>query len=69
MSLSIFFRPVAKAEFNAAAEWYTEQQLGLGDDVIVRVMQVLDAIADNPDRYPVVCEDVHEGNRVGAGSA
>ena len=60
MSLRIFFRPAAKAEFNDAAEWYEDQQPGLGDDFVARVMQILDTIGDNPERYPIVAEDVHE---------
>jgi plasmid stabilization system protein ParE len=60
MSMRIFFRPAAKAEFYDAAEWYEEQQPSLGDDFVARVMHVLDTIADHPERYPIVCEDVYE---------
>jgi toxin ParE1/3/4 len=60
MSLPLVFRPVAQAEFDAAAAWYEGQQPGLGDDLVAEVQQVLDTIANQPERYPVADGDVRE---------
>lgn len=60
MSLPLAFRPVAQAEFDEAAAWYEEQQRGLGSDFVAEVQQVLDIIADHPERYPMVVSDVRE---------
>ena len=60
MSLPVVFRPVAQAEFDAAAAWYEGQRPGLGTDFVAEVQQVLDTIANQPDRYPVVSGDVRE---------
>jgi toxin ParE1/3/4 len=58
MSLPLIFRPVAQAEFDDAAQWYEAQRPGLGSDFVAEVQQVLDTIANHPQRYPVVEGDV-----------
>lgn len=60
MSLPLVFRPVAQAEFHAAAAWYEGQRPGLGSDFVAEVQQVLDNIANQPDRYPIASGDVRE---------
>lgn len=60
MSLRLVFRPAALADFDEAAAWYEAQQPGLGADFAAEVQQVLDAIADQPERYPVADGDVRE---------
>lgn len=60
MSLPLVFRPAAQAEFHDATAWYARQQPGLGSDFVAEVQQVLQTIADQPDRYPVVSGDVRE---------
>ena len=60
MSLPLGFRPVAEAEFDGAAVWYDGQRAGLGDDFVAEVQQVLDTIANQPERYPVASGDVRE---------
>lgn len=61
MSKKFVFRRVADAEFVESAGWYEDQRLGLGQDFISEVQGVLDNIAANPHRYPVVFKDIREG--------
>jgi toxin ParE1/3/4 len=60
MSLPVVFRPAAQAEFDDSAAWYEGQQPGLGDDFVTEVQHVLDAISNQPERYPLVDGDVRE---------
>lgn len=60
MSLPLVFRPVAQAEFDAAAAWYEGQQPGLGNDFVAEVQKVLDTITNQPERYPIADGDVRE---------
>lgn len=60
MSLPLVFRAAAQAEFDGAAAWYEGQKLGLGSDFVTEVQQVLDTIADHPERYSMVFGDVRE---------
>lgn len=60
MTLPMVFRPVAQAEFDAAAAWYEGQQPGLGNDFVAEVQQVFDTIANHPERYPIADGDVRE---------
>ncbi len=60
MSLPLVVRRAAQAEFDDAATWYEAQLAGLGADFVTEVQQVLDTIANQPDRYPVVSGDVRE---------
>ena len=60
MSVPLHFRPAAQAEFDTAAVWYDGQRPGLGIDFVTEVQQVLDTIAGQPDRYPIVSGDVRE---------
>ena len=60
MTLPVVFRPVAQAEFDGAAAWYEGQKPGLGGDFVAAVQQVLDTIANQPERYPIADGDVRE---------
>ncbi|MFO0848597.1 MAG: type II toxin-antitoxin system RelE/ParE family toxin [Gemmataceae bacterium] len=60
MSLPVAFRPVAQAEYEAAAAWYEGQQAGLGTAFEAEVEAVLSVIAARPDRYPVAARDIRE---------
>jgi plasmid stabilization system protein ParE len=60
MTQPLVFRPPAQAEFDDAAVWYQGQRTGLGTDFVAEVQKVLDTIAGQPDRYPVVFGDVRE---------
>ena len=60
MSVPVVFRGAAQDEYNEAAVWYEARQTGLGAEFEAEVQAVLDAIAGQPDRYPVVAGDVRE---------
>ena len=60
MSLPLVFRSPAQTEFDDAAAWYEGQRAGLGSDFVAEVQQVLDTIANQPDRYPIASGDVRE---------
>src|SRR5438270_9757901 len=60
MSLPLVFRPAAQTEFDEAAAWYEGQRPGLGTDFVAEVQQVLDTVANHPERYPAVSGDVRE---------
>lgn len=62
MSLPLIFRPTARAEFDAAADWYEHQRAGLGARFTAAVEVVLDRIGEQPDFYPVVFEDIREAS-------
>ena len=61
MKLPIVFRPVARLEFNEAADWYEQRRAGRGAAFTAAVRQVLDPIAEHPQFYAEVFEDVREG--------
>ena len=44
MSLPVVLRRKARAEFDAAIDWYEQQQAGLGPKFAKRVQAVLDRI-------------------------
>jgi toxin ParE1/3/4 len=60
VSLPIVFRPVARHEFDEAADWYEQRRAGLGEAFTAAVRKVLDRIAEQPDCYPMVFEDIRE---------
>jgi toxin ParE1/3/4 len=61
MSLPISFRPIARAEFDAAVAWYDQARPGLGATFASAVQTVLNEAARSPNRYPFVDGDVREG--------
>ena len=58
MTLPPVFLDEARAEFDAAADWYDRQQPGLGIAFIARVQDVLDAISAMPRMHQVIFQDV-----------
>jgi toxin ParE1/3/4 len=44
----------AGAELAAAADWYDDERVGLGDDLLAEAGRVLDAIAASPSTWPLV---------------
>lgn len=52
--------PAAKQEFDAAADWYEQQQAGLGIDFVDRVRTVLHRIASDPGLHRAVYGDVRK---------
>lgn len=60
MNLPVRLLPEAKAEFDAAADWYEQQRAGLGADFIARVREVLNRISSNPQLHSMVYGDVRK---------
>ena len=60
MSLPIRLLPEAKAEFDAAADWYEGKWRGLGLDFVRRVREVLIRIAANPRLHAKVYREVRK---------
>ncbi len=60
MSLLVVLRAVAQDEADKAALWYEGKQAGVGADFLAELQRVLDAISDQPDRFPVVIGDTRE---------
>jgi len=60
MSFPIRFLPEARDEYDAAADYYEQQQAGLGGDFIARVREVLQRIAANPKLHGAVYQDVRK---------
>lgn len=58
MTLPIFFLPEARAEFDAAANWYDAQKPGLGAAFINEVEKVLGAIAAMPRMHQIIYQAV-----------
>jgi plasmid stabilization system protein ParE len=48
MSWRLVVRPDAQVDIAEAAQWYEARQEGLGSEFREAVIQVLDALADNP---------------------
>ena len=60
MSLPIVFRRSAQCEFIEAAEWYEKRRTGRGAKFTAAVREVLERIAEQPESYSQVFEDVRE---------
>ena len=60
MSLPVNFRPVARIEFDEAADWYELRRAGLGAAFTVAVRKVIDRIGEQPQFYAEVFEDIRE---------
>ena len=60
MSLPIVFRQAARNEFDAAADWYEQRRTGRGAQFTAAVRDVLNRIAEQPELYGQVFEDVRE---------
>lgn len=54
MSLPVVLEPAAEAELAEAWRWYEDQRAGLGDELIHCVGEVFDAIAHQPESFPMV---------------
>lgn len=49
MSWSVVVRPQVEADIVEAAAWYDAQQLGLGQEFEIEVLNTIEAIAQNPE--------------------
>ncbi len=54
MNYALVFRPEVREEVDEAYSWYESQQLGLGDNFLDCVDEILDRICQMPESYPVV---------------
>src|SRR5262249_3661795 len=60
MSLPVRLRRAAQSEYDEAADWYESRRAGLGVRFVAALQQIIQAIADQPDRYPEVWPGVRE---------
>lgn len=58
MNMPIRLLPEARVEFDEAADWYEQRQVGLGVDFVAKVGDVLARIASNPRMHQMVYGDV-----------
>ena len=54
MSPGLHVRFEAEQDLEAAAAWYAEQRLGLGQDFLDEILRSFQSIAEQPKRYPIV---------------
>ena len=52
MTLRVVFRRAARAEFEAAAMWYAERQIGLGVAFTSEIKRAVELASNYPDRFP-----------------
>lgn len=60
MTKPVRLLPEARAEFDAATDWYEAQRSGLGTTFLARVREVLDHIASEPQRHAPTYLDVRK---------
>ena len=53
MTLRVVFRRAARVEFDAAALWYEERQIGLGATFTSEIKRAVELASDPPERFPV----------------
>ena len=58
MSLPVATRPAAAAEIEAAYRWYEKKREGLGSEFLEAVDKMVNAIAENPERFPTIRKDI-----------
>ena len=49
--MRVALHPEARAELRAAAIWFEEQRVGLGDEFVLEISSVFDRIAENPGQF------------------
>jgi plasmid stabilization system protein ParE len=60
MTLPVVFRRQARREFDAAGEWYEKERPGLGLEFLAEIDSLLQRIAEQPQRFPVLYRDVRK---------
>lgn len=53
MTRKVVFRRAARAEFDAAALWYEERQVGLGAAFTSEIKRAVELASNYPKRFPV----------------
>lgn len=61
MSVPVVLRPEAQDELDDAYAWYERQRMGLGEQFLSAVQDVLDRIGEYPEAYAVVHRDARRG--------
>lgn len=59
MRYRFHLKPRAFPDIREAYEWYEEESVGLGGAFVRAVDECLDRIAERPESFPVVLEDIH----------
>ena len=54
MTLPVYWIPAAAADLREARAWYEDQRPGLGEQFALAVVATVEAITENPLRFPVV---------------
>lgn len=60
MKRPVILRPAARAEYDAAGDWYEQKRSGLGVAFTVAVQEVFDLIASQPRIHGVVIRDIRK---------
>lgn len=60
MTLPVVLRDEARAEFDAAFDWYNSQQAGLGLEFLAEVQKSFNRVAANPQIHPTVFADIRK---------
>ncbi len=60
MNLPLILRPVARLEFDEAADWYESQRAGLGGAFTAAIRKVLIDIGARPEAHPEVHDNVRK---------
>jgi toxin ParE1/3/4 len=60
MSLPVVLRRKARAEFDAAFDWYKRRNAGLGSEFVESVQAVFDRISATPEMYATVYREVRK---------
>ena len=58
MTLPVILRRAARAEYDAAVDWYEQQRPGLGAAFTAAVQRVFDRIAAQPRMHGIVLRDI-----------
>ena len=60
--MSLFVRPDAAADIEAAHSWYENQRVGLGGEFLDAIVVVFGVLIESPRRYRVVHRDTRRVN-------
>lgn len=58
MSVPIVLRSAVYDELTAAADWYDENRVGLGNELLEETDAALNIVAERPESFPIVWKDV-----------
>ena len=58
MSVPVVLRPEAQQDLIAARDWYDDKRYGLGDDFVAEVTECFERLAEMPEMFAPIWEDV-----------